>query len=189
VSALTIAIELGWTRRPEPLGLGSGNAARRRQHQLKALAGDGLSGNQLQELWLGPPSPNSSYFSSREELEQAWETHRDEVMRLWANNGRRPQAWWCFDAPGLGLQWPGRDCERSYLYAVGALSDAECAELVRFWRCEFDRNRKPAHLDWADVPVSLRQQWQAECRRRGRRSAPAAEVPPVQDAETGDATI
>ena len=43
VSALTIAVELGWTKRPETLGLGSGNAAKRRQHQLQALTGDALS--------------------------------------------------------------------------------------------------------------------------------------------------
>jgi hypothetical protein len=168
VSALTVAAELGWTKRPEPFGTGSGNAARRRYFQLKALAGDGLDSNQMQELWLGPPSHNSSYFSSTEELEQAWETHRDEVMRLFASNGRRPQAWWAFDASGLNLKYPGYDREQSYLFEAGVLGEAERADLLRLWRREFDRRRKPAHLNWADVPHSLRYQWTAERGRRGR---------------------
>jgi hypothetical protein len=119
VSALTIAVELGWTKRPEALGTGSSNAARRRHFQLKTLAGDGLDSNQMQEFWLGP-SHNGSYFGSREELEQAWEANRDEVMRLFANNGRRPQAWWCLDAPSLNLKYPGYDREQSYLFEAGA---------------------------------------------------------------------
>jgi hypothetical protein len=132
---------------------------------VRAIASDidscGLSYDQLQELWLGP-SHDGSYFGSTEELEQAWQTHRDEVMRLFGRSGRRPQAWWCFDAPELGLQWPGFDRERSCLYDNGVLDEGEVAELVRFWRREFDRDRKPAHLNWADVPHSLRRQWQAE---------------------------
>jgi hypothetical protein len=160
VSAYTVAVELGWTKRPEPLGTGSLNVTRRRQHQLRALAGDGLAGNQIQELWLGP-SHDGSYFGSREELEQAWEANRDEVMRLFANNGRRPLAWWQFDAPKLGLKWPGLDREQSYLYDHDILDEAECTELVRSWRREFDRDHSPAHLNWADVPQSLRQQWLA----------------------------
>src|SRR5215831_10023486 len=53
VSALTIAVQMGWTKRPESLGLGSGNAAKRREHQLRALSGEGLSPGQMMELWLG----------------------------------------------------------------------------------------------------------------------------------------
>ena|SRR5215471_1739778 len=91
------------------------------------------------------------------------------MMRLWATNGRRPMAWWCFDAPGLGLKWPGRDREQSYLFEAGVLSETECDELLRFWR-----------RDWADVPHSLRQQWQAERRHRGR----AIRKPETETAES-----
>src|SRR5262249_24639394 len=122
----------------------------------------GLTYDELQELWLGP-SPNGSLFCSQEELRDAWVCGRDVVMRLWANNGRRPQAWWHLgDAASLGLKWPGHDREQSYLFEAGMLSEAERGELVRFWRREFDRDRSPAHLNWADVPQSLRRQWQAE---------------------------
>ena len=118
----------------------------------------GLTYSQLMELWLGP-GPDGSLFDSTEHLRDAWETTRGLVLRLWGQHGRRPQAWWCFDAPALGLKWPGYDHEQSYLYDHGILSEAECAELARFWRREFDRNPKPSHLNWADVPHSLRREW------------------------------
>jgi hypothetical protein len=147
----------------------------------------------MQELWLGP-SHNGSYFGSREELEQAWEANRDEVMRLFANNGRRPMAWWHLgDAEALGLRWPGCSNERSYLYEHGVLDEVECAELVRFWWREFEQAQAPgfmehdddgriltgararaARFEWADIPAELIEAWQAERPRRGRkRTEPA----------------
>jgi hypothetical protein len=197
VSAYTVAVELGWTQRPEPIGTGSTNAARRRHFQLKALAGDGLDSNQMQELWLGP-SHDGSYFSSRAELQEAWEANRDEVMRLFANNGRRPQAWWCFDAPSLNLKYPGYDREQSYLYEHGVLDEAECAELLRFWRREFEQDRAPgfslndgeqilrgararaAHLAWADIPAGLVEEWSEERRVREARAAESPHPAPAR---------
>ena len=173
ISAHAVACELGWVHRPATLRSIT-NQAKRRQHQFNAVAGDGRDSDRLMELWLGPNPSYGSVFSSREELEQAWQMHRTEVMRLWGQHSRRPMAWWCFDAPDLGLKWPGYDREQSYLFEAGVLSEVECAELVRFWRREFDRDHKPAHLNWADVPHSLRRQWQAE--RRGRQSAPLEEA-------------
>jgi hypothetical protein len=132
----------------------------------------GLTYTELQELWLGA-GHNGSCFHDQEQLRDAWIRGRDVVMRLFANNGRRPQAWWHLgDAAALGLRWPGHANEQSYLFEAGVLSDAECAELMRFWRREFDRDRSPAHLNWADVPRSLRAQWLAErteTRPAGRR--------------------
>jgi hypothetical protein len=129
----------------------------------------GLSYDELQELWLGP-THDGSVFNDEQELRDAWIRGRDVVMRLWATNGRRPQAWWHLgDAASLGLAWPGHDREQSYLFEAGVLSESECAELVRSWRREFDRGHKPAHLNWAGVPQSLRQQWQAERKHRGRQ--------------------
>ena len=139
----------------------------------------GLTYSELQELWLGP-THSGSCFRSREELHDAWIRGRDVVMRLWVNNGRRPQAWWAFEAGNLGLKWPGHDREQSYLFEAGVLSEMECDELLRFWRREFDRSRSPTHLNWADVPHSLRQQWQAERRHRGR----AIRKPETETAES-----
>jgi hypothetical protein len=42
VSAHTVAIQLGWTKRPVRLGSGSGNAEKRRRLQLQSLIREGL---------------------------------------------------------------------------------------------------------------------------------------------------
>jgi len=142
----------------------------------------GLTYSELQELWLGP-SFNGSVFDTPEQLRAAWDRGRSVAMRLWGSGGRRPQAWWFLgDAASLGLAWPGYDHEQSYLFEHDALSEAECEQLLAGWRKDFDdaclledavARRK--HLDWADVPHSLRRQWQAARRRRERRSAARSE--------------
>jgi hypothetical protein len=156
------------------------------RHPARVVVGDdiyacGVSLDGLQELWLGP-GPLGSTFRSREELEDAWVRGRDVVMRLWGQGGRRPQAWWYLgDAAALGLKFPGHSSEQSYLYDHGVLSEVERTELLASWRREFDRDRSPAHLNWADVPHSLREQWLAEHptpsrkthRNTSRRAAPA----------------
>ena len=143
----------------------------------------GLTYSELQELWLGPCS-GGSVFNSLEELRAAWDRGRDVVMKLWATNGRRPQAWWFLgDAASLGLTWPGYDRQQSYLFEHNALSEVECEQLLASWRQEFehassleDIAARKAHLDWADVPRSLRQRWSANGRRRRPRQ-PAAPAP------------
>jgi hypothetical protein len=167
------------TRRPIE-GTGSTNRARRRQRQLEALtAGDPSVSEQQQELWLGP-GPAGSLFRDREGLRAAWERARDQVMQWWGSHGRRPAAWWEFEAGDL--KYPGRDLERSILWRAGRLSEAERAELEQRWRAEFDKasahnfaisrpwpdapltgdTAKRAHLAWADVPPELAEMWTAE---------------------------
>jgi hypothetical protein len=196
VSAYSIAVELGWTKRAEPIGR-SVNAAKRRQHQLRMLPGlpgaaNNLNYGALMELWLGPPH-DGSYFGSREELEQAWEQNRDLVMRLWGSHGRRLMAWWEFDAGDL--KHPGYDRERSTLWRAGVLTAEEKAELEREWRREFEQAQAPdftvndgsgevltgirarrAHYAWADVPDELVERWTAERRRRWRQPPPSEGV-------------
>jgi len=191
VSAYSIAVQLGWTTRAEPIGTDSINASKRRQYRLRTLmnggalprtgAGDidscGLTYSELQELWLGPC--NGSVFDTPEQLRDAWVRGRAVAMRLWATNGRRPQAWWFLgDAASLGLQWPGYHRQQSYLFEHNALDGEEREQLLAGWRKEFeqacslgDAAARKAHLDWADVPHLLRQRWQAARRRRERRSA------------------
>jgi hypothetical protein len=181
LSAYTVAVELGWTKRPEVLGTGSTNAARRRRHQL-AIADGALSPDQLQELWLGPSSAGST-FDSPEHVREAWAENRDQVMQLWAKNGRRPQSWWVFDAPALGLAWPGYERQQSYLFEAGALSETERGELLAFWRKEFARpfssvpERRSRHR-WADIPQSLLKEWRSQRRRKTRK--PDKEAIPVE---------
>jgi hypothetical protein len=147
----------------------------------------GLSCDELQELWLGP-SHNGSLFRSRTELHDAWVRGRDVAMELWARRGLRPQGWWMFEAPALGLKYPGDECERSYLFEQGGgvLSEAERVELLSFWRHEFERAYAPdffthrgsevldgakarrKHFRDIDFPASLRREWTAERRRQAR---------------------
>jgi hypothetical protein len=176
VSALTVAVELGWTKRPETLGLGSGNAAKRRQHQLRALTDDALSPSQAMELWLGPGHAGS-LFNSREELEAAWTANRDELMARWGSHGRRPAAFYEFEWDGPR---PAYAVERSVLWrAAGVLSEAERTELESGWEAAFVEARGMAaqerreHYAHHDVPHELIKAWTADRRRRGRRPSTA----------------
>jgi hypothetical protein len=130
---------------------------------------------ELQELWLGPNPNLGSLFADRQELREAWEQHRAEVMALFAKDGRRPMGWWEFEAPGLGLKYPDDEREQSYLFATaGVLSEDERAELLSFWRDEFERGYSPGysaeqrrkHFRAIDLPRSLQRELMAERRRR-----------------------
>ncbi len=134
------------------------------------------------ELWLGP-SHRGSLFSSREDLHAAWLMNRDRVMAAHAKWGRRPMAWWEFEAP---FPRPS-DRERSALFEAGLLGVEEREQLVAWWRRQFERAYEPLffhcegpgryfsgavgrrkHYRWADIPRSLLKEWAAQRRRRGR---------------------
>jgi hypothetical protein len=164
--------------------------ARRRQMATR----DRLNGDEIQELWLGP-SHNGSVFASRAELEAAWIAGRERVMALYGSRGRRPMAWWQFSAPP-GLDYPGYDVERSVLYNLGLLGEAEKAGLESYWKEQFDRANAPnfalclgsagwlhgeearrAHHQWADIPAALVEAWTAADRPYNPPESPP-ESPP-----------
>jgi hypothetical protein len=136
-----------------------------------------ITREQEMELWLGA-SHHGSAFSSEDERRAAWIRHRERLMVMWGTNGRRPLAWWCFEAPDdLDYDYAS---EKSALYDAGLLSESEKAELVARWRHEFDRARDPdffvclgpgqfldgdaareAHHRWADIPRELIEAWSA----------------------------
>jgi hypothetical protein len=93
--------------------------------------------------------------------------------------------WWEFDAPNLGLRYPGPDLERSVLWHAGLLGEDERLALEADWRREFERSQQPGffvcsgpgkfydgavgrrkHFRWCDLPSELIQRWSA-----GRRHA------------------
>jgi hypothetical protein len=86
---------------------------------------------QEMELWLGT-SHRGSLFASEEERRSAWFDNRDRLMGYWGNNGRRPQAWWKFEAP---FKYPGFNRERSALWSAGLLGENECRDLEDGWPC------------------------------------------------------
>jgi hypothetical protein len=129
---------------------------------------------QAMELWLGP-SHNGSAFNDDDERRRLWTEHRERLMRWFAHDGRRPQAWWKFEAP---FKYPGFNQEKSALWAAGLLGAAEARALERDWREEFDRslafgftfNDGPrgtltgeaahiAHIVHHDIPAALADQW------------------------------
>jgi hypothetical protein len=130
------------------------------------------------ELWLGPSPYLPPAFASGEHARAAWIRHRDRMMEQRGGHGRRPVAWWAFEAP---FEYPGYDRERSTLYAAGLLAEAEREELLRYWREQFDRAWSPnffhcggpgkilhgvaarrEHYRWADIPPDLVETWSAE---------------------------
>jgi hypothetical protein len=130
------------------------------------------------ELWLGPSPHLPPAFDSAEHARAAWSQHRDHMMEQHGSHGRRPVAWWAFEAP---FEYPGRDLERSTLYAAGLLAEGEREELLAYWRAQFERARDPeffhcegagrilhgaaaraAHYRWADIPPALVEAWSAE---------------------------
>ena len=129
------------------------------------------------------PDPRWDAFRDAAEQRNAWIRNRDRLL-AWYRHGRRPAAWWQFEAP---IRYPGYDKEQSTLYAAGLLTAEECAELDDFWRKEFERAQQPdffhcegpgqflkgepakrAHYQWADIPRALVKQWTAHRRRPSR---------------------
>jgi hypothetical protein len=119
-----------------------------------------------------------SLFADAEHARAAWLQHRARLLELFGNHGRRPLAWWAFEAP---IEHPGPDRERSVLYGAGLLAEAERVELLRYWREQFERAHDPgffhcggpgkilegeaarrAHFEWADIPPALVAAWGAE---------------------------
>jgi hypothetical protein len=131
------------------------------------------------ELWLGGPLPHlPPAFDSDEQRRAVWFRHRARMMEQHGSHGRRPVAWWAFEAP---FEYPGRDRERSTLYGAGLLAEGEREELLRYWREQFARAHDPnffycggpgkilhgaaaraGHYAWADIPPALVEAWSAE---------------------------
>src|SRR5262249_36205558 len=131
------------------------------------------------------PGHRGSLFRSEEEMRAAWTQNRDALTKRHAHSGRRPQAWWRFEA--ADLHYPGYDRERSFLFQRGLLADAERFALLDWWRKEFERAYEPdffvalgpgeiiegararrVHFRWADIPTFLVETWTAERKRRAQ---------------------
>ena len=184
MSAFAAAAHFGWVKRAPTFSGEAGNRAKRRRHELAELEGElaaapppldrvpgQLSSDQEWLFRLGPDERRDDPFASIEEARQAWLANRD---RLLANHapGRRCWGWHEFEAPAdLPYDY---DRERSLLFERGLLDESEKAELIGFWRREFQRAQefdeaaRRRHLKWADVPARLVKQWRRKRRRRGK---------------------
>src|SRR5262249_24816632 len=129
------------------------------------------------ELWLDPGRSGST-FAGDATRRRAWKENRDRLMKLFANGGRRPQAWWAFEAK---FKFPGFNREKSALWESGLLGAAEARELEQDWYDEFAKSLEPgftfhdysghyltghaahiAHLVFHDCPAALAEQWATE---------------------------
>jgi hypothetical protein len=126
-----------------------------------------LTADQEMDFWMGEgPLGNPQPFASPAARKDAWERHRHRLIgTLPSSPGRRPLAWWQYDAP-VTVKWPGYERERSTLWQAGLLlGDDERAALEAEWRREFDfAQRLPAgerrrHHSWADIPEELLRRW------------------------------
>jgi hypothetical protein len=95
---------------------------------------------QEMELWLGPSHHIGSTVRDDDQRRRLWVENRDRFMQLFAHGGRRPMAWWQFEAP---FKYPGFNLERSTLWAAGLLGAAEARTLEQDWREEFNRSLAP----------------------------------------------
>ena len=143
-----------------------------------------LSSDQEMCLWLGC-GRDKFPFEDEEQVREAWERHGARIMADHARGGRRPAAWWAYDAPeGIEFDY---DTERSTLYEAGLLDADEAAALVEYWHGEFMKAYEPgftlcmgegpkgaiwlrgkaareAHFEWCDLPKSLLVRWTKERR-------------------------
>jgi hypothetical protein len=161
-----------------------------------------LTHTQELELWLGP-SHKGSAFASREEMRQAWLSHRDRLMATFARNGKRPAAFWEFETSIARV--PGR--EASALYEANLLEPGERAELETEWRRQFEKSFEPGfficegpgkfysgaigqrkHYAWVDIPKGLIKLWSAEYRRRSRTVRRIEQAAVTQPAVEGEPT-
>jgi hypothetical protein len=77
----------------------TGNAARMRRLRPPNAPGSTITPIQQMEMWLGP-SHHGSACSDDEQRHRLWCEHRERLMKWFAHDGRRPQAWWKFEALG-----------------------------------------------------------------------------------------
>jgi hypothetical protein len=156
---------------------------------------DGLNADKEMELWLGQCLQPA--FESEQERHATWVRYRNWVMAKFANHGRRPDAWWRYEAPVPRPR--DRDLEPPLLYRLGLLSEDELAVLMFEWRAQFDKAQQSefefcighkkrgdtfatflegsaarrAHYKWACIPPELVKQWSEERRRRTRTNLQA----------------
>jgi hypothetical protein len=130
------------------------------------------------------PDPRWPAFRSEDEYRDAWLRNREKMLATY-RHGRRPIAWWRFEAGEL--RYPGGETERSTLYQAGFLGEEERAELMRWWREQFERawssdffhcagpgrffqgaRARHRHFAWADIPRELLLRWIRERRRQNK---------------------
>jgi hypothetical protein len=164
MTAFEAATEAGLRKLPQPRATDTALAKRKafRRHPGQA--------SKDMEMWLGV-GHDGSVFATEAEAECYWREHRARLWPLLCVNGRRPRAWWHWEAKLIC----DYDDETALLYDLGELSETEERHFVPIWRRAYDRiaglqgyTATRAGLDEAILPRNLLRQWNGE-RRRARR--------------------
>jgi hypothetical protein len=149
-----------------------------------------LSGSEEMTLWLGAPPANDIEpgFASEDDAREAWFRNRERLMAHFASNGKRPLGWWWFES---SVPFPGYFKQRSTLFEHDLLDAAERAELLAYWREEFERSwsrdfffcdgpgefyegaaARRKHFAHCDIPTTLIELW---TQARRKKKAPTQE--------------
>jgi hypothetical protein len=144
-------------------------------------------------------------FASDSERRAAWLQHRNKFLAK-ERPGRRPDAWWDYEAPFRRPDVYEREPAR--LYEAGLLGEEEKVELIAFWRHEFHSAQQPdfficcgpgdfrhgaaarrAAYEDAGIPRELVRQWTAAHQRRAKTirklQTTRKDEPAKLDGETG----
>jgi hypothetical protein len=96
-------------------------------------------------------------FASEAARRMAWETHRESLMAD-CHAGRRPWAYWKFDAPEIQAQRMELETDVQLLWRFGLLTTVEVAELSagRYWPIRPCLGLTPKqlleeNLDWSAI--------------------------------------
>jgi hypothetical protein len=151
-------------------------------------ASDELSHDQWISLRYGDTPGDEPAFLTDTLRRAAWDRERDQVMPHWVGKAIRPDGWWSYDAPGLGIKRPRDPDQRTAtLWRAGQLTETEVATVMQEWRKYFDKAQgddftytlgpgeilegdaaRRAHYRWAGVPRELIHKWTAERKRAAK---------------------
>ena len=136
-------------------------------------------GDQEMALWLGEgPLDDPQPFANPAARKAAWQRHRHRLIgTLPSSPGRRPLAWWQYDAP---IRWPGYDAERSTMCRPGYSSAMTSVRLSKrngaanlILPSGFPQVSAALHHAWADIPDELARRWTlAATKKKPRAGAP-----------------
>ena len=116
-----------------------------------------LSGDEYMTLALGP-SIDAPAFASEDDARAAWEGVRDKIMADgWLSPGKRPWAFWHFDAPDV---LENAHSESEACWRIGAASEKTAIEAQWRQHIAVARNSHPHDaraarlmaLEWGEVP-------------------------------------
>jgi hypothetical protein len=76
-----------------------------------------------------------------------WQRHRERNQYA----GSRPEEWWAYERQ---MSRPSHQAETATLYAMGELAGEEKAEVMRYWREQYERALEPRFIQRGREPIA-----------------------------------